>query len=156
MIILDNELKHYGVKGMRWGVRKKRYTTIQEGPQEQNGKKKKSSNLSTAKEGVDATNRAVNDIQKIHSGRVSKKERKQRIADEIQIRDNVSKMSDKELREAVNRLNMEERYTQVMRDRATLQRGESHVERYLDNTVTTLAVTSTALSIALMIKQLKG
>ena len=43
MIILDNELKHYGVKGMRWGVRKKRYTTIQEGPQEQNGKKKKSS-----------------------------------------------------------------------------------------------------------------
>ena len=25
--ISDNELKHYGVKGMKWGVRKKRYNS---------------------------------------------------------------------------------------------------------------------------------
>jgi hypothetical protein len=59
------ELKHYGIKGMRWGVRKKRTITNHE------------------------------DYQKAHSKK------------------SVQEMSDKELRERNNRLQMEQQYAQM-------------------------------------------
>ena len=64
-------------------------------------------------------------------------------------------MSDKELRDAVNRMNMEERYTQVMRDRTNIEVGKSKAEKFMDATATTLTIASTTLSIALMIQEMR-
>ena len=63
-------------------------------------------------------------------------------------------MTDKELQQAVNRLNMEERYSQVMQQRHKLERGESKVNQILDVAGNVLAGATTALTIAVAIKEL--
>ncbi len=66
----------------------------------------------------------------------------------------LSQMSDKELQQAVNRLNMEERYSQVMQQRHVLDRGESKVNKILDVAGDVVSGAVTALTIAVAIKEL--
>ena len=63
-------------------------------------------------------------------------------------------MSDAELRAIVNRLNMEERYTQVMQSRAP-KLGKNKVDEILDYAGGALTIASSALGIILAIKELK-
>ena len=65
-------------------------------------------------------------------------------------------MSDKELREAVNRLNMEENYTRMMANRERIEVGRSKADKFLDATASAITLASGALSIAVAIKQLQG
>lgn len=134
----QNELYHYGVKGMRWGVRRDRSSS--------NG----SIDLKTAKKKTEAAGRIVNETQNINN-QVSKtrmtKARKKQL--------NVAKqMDDKELREAVNRLNMEQQYVNLSTNH--INSGRANVDAVLSRVGTAVAITNSALAIALAVKQLKG
>ena len=153
-MILDNELQHFGIKGMKWGVRryqnkdgsltpagKKRY--------DESGKKKEKT-VEDYKEGLKKTQSADKALQGIRE-LVNK-------ADDVayakKVRNDLTQMSDKDLQQAVNRLNMEERYSQVMQQRHKIDRGESKVNQILDVAGDVVSGAVTALTIAVAIKEL--
>lgn len=164
--ITYDEIKHHGIKGQKWGVRryqnedgsltakgKQRYGTKENFEKQYPEDVKR--NVKTTKKAVGVAEKAV--TAKQQNRERAKEERKREIkADrEKQIREEAYKMSDKELRDVVNRLNMEERYTQVMRDREVIEVGKSKAEKFMDFTVTALTVASTGLSIYAKLKGIK-
>lgn len=164
--ITYDEIKHHGIKGQKWGVRryqnkdgsltdagKKRYGTKENFEKQYPEDIKR--NVKSAKKTVGAVEKAASAKQQ--SNERAKEERKREIkADrEKQIREDAYKMSDKELRDVVNRLNMEERYTQVMRDREVIEVGKSKTEKFMDFTVTALTIASTGLSMYATLKGIK-
>ena len=166
-LISEEELRHHGIKGQKWGVRryqnedgsltakgKQRYGTQEnfEKQYPQETKKK----MKEAKREVDVYKDAAGKAQRgMEEGR-QKKNKKQREDVEADVRERAYKMSDQELRDAVNRLNMEERYAQVMREREYVEVGKSKAEKFMDHTLTALNIASTGLAIAIAVKELKG
>lgn len=67
----------------------------------------------------------------------------------------LSQMSDNELKQVVNRLNMEERYTQVMMSRHA-ESGKSFTEKLIDGAGTALVLGTSALALAEQMKKLKA
>ena len=138
-------LQHHGVKGQKWGVRR---TPQQLGHETTSGDRRQLSDkeLKYLKKSVDTVGTQVDNTK-------TKRYSKNKKANDERIREDLSKMSDKELKDMVNRLNMEERYVQVMSSRYT-ETGKSRTDRLLDNIGTAITVTSSALSIAIAIKEL--
>lgn len=151
MVYNDNYdyLQHHGVKGMKWGVRRDRLTTSSgDGKiRVQRQKRDAVNDLRTTKKIVDNASTVINESRKLSNVTINTKAAKQ-------INKNVSQMSDQELKNVVNRLNMEERYTQVMSQRAIINSGKARIDRILDGAGTALAISSSALTIALAIKEL--
>lgn len=85
--VTENYLAHYGVKGMRWGRRR-------------SGDDSSSSSSSSAEAAV-ATTTAVKKPRKV-AGKTETEDGK-----------DISRMSDKELRERINRINMEQQYSKL-------------------------------------------
>lgn len=163
---MNNELNHHGIKGQKWGIRryqkqdgsltaegKKRYD--KDGNNEPRNMKKVEENTKAIKKINESSQAVIQESSKIAKNKREKKQ--QQMNDEIDeaVRERVSKMSDQELREVVNRLNMEERYTQVMQQRNHIDLGKSTAEKFMDRTATALTLASTTLSIALMLKELR-
>ncbi len=137
----SDELYHHGIKGMKWGVRR---TPAQLG--HDTGK----IDLQKTKKKVDAANTIVNETRNINnnvSKKQSKKVQKQKMAE-------VKSMSDKELRERVNRLNMEQQYMRMSAEQMNV--GRANVNSVLNNVGTVVNVASSALAIAVAIQKLKG
>ena len=63
-------------------------------------------------------------------------------------------MSDSELKERVKRLNLEQQYSQLTS--GNVSRGENYVRNTLEIAGSALAITSSAIAIAVGIKQLKA
>ena len=63
-------------------------------------------------------------------------------------------MTDKELRERVNRLNMEQQYARLSTEQ--MNAGKVNVDKVLAEVGTAVAVTNSVLAIALAIQKLKG
>ena len=140
-----DELKHYGIKGMKWGVRRFQNS---DGSLTADGKKRYSGdNLKDIQKQVNQGKNVVDGVKKTRTKAVEKQHEKKIYSD-------LSQMSDKELRDIVNRLNMEERYMQVMKSR-DVQVGKSKADKILDYAGTALTIDSSALSIMIAIKELQ-
>lgn len=164
----DNYLCHYGVKGMRWGVRRyqnsdgslttagrKRY----ERDQRENSGKKKGNKVGQAdpnrwvKEDLTRTQRLTNETAGL--ARNLKAANDQSIRSKPRKRMDLSNMSDQELRNQINRELLERQYNDVFNP-PTVSKGRQYASQILETTGTVLAIGSSALGIALAIKDLKG
>ena len=112
--------------------------------------------MKKAKQEVDVYKDAAGKAQRgMEEGR-QKKNKQQKENVDKDVRERAYKMSDQELRDVVNRLNMEERYAQVMREREYVEVGKSKTEKFMDYTLTALNIASTGLAIAIAVKELKS
>lgn len=142
---MEEELKHYGIKGMKWGVRRFQNS---DGSLTADGRKRYSSeDYKSAQKKVEKGKVMVDGVKKTRVKAAEKQHEKK-------IKDDLSKMSDQELRDIVNRLNMEERYTQVMKSRG-VEAGKNRVDKILEYAGTALTIGSSALSIMIAIKELQ-
>lgn len=164
----NKELYHFGTKGMKWGVRryqnadgsltdagKKRYSR----DQMENAGKKKGNRVGQAdpnrwvredtertKKLADAGSHMSNQLKNINDNAI-RKQKKTKM--------DLSSMSDKEMRERINRELLERQYNDMFAPQKT-NKGREFASQLLETTGNVLAVTSSALAIALAIKELKG
>ena len=66
---------------------------------------------------------------------------------------NAKAMTDQELRERVNRLNMEQQYARLTTEQ--MNAGKTNVDAVLNRVGTAVAITNSALAIALAVQKLK-
>lgn len=168
---MTNELTHHGIEGMRWGVRRyqnkdgsltklgeKRYAR----DIEQNEKKKKDNRLpenalndpnrwvkedDTRIKGVAESGKRLTDSLSSFERVIPEKRSNERI--------NLSSMSDKELRDKINRELLEKQYNDIFNP-VQVSRGRENVRNALEIGGSVLGVTASALGIALAIRELKG
>lgn len=163
-------LSHAGIKGMRWGVRRYQNpdgTLTPEGKkrydrdiQENNAKKKDNrividgpdarrwakEDTKRAKSVVDSSEDMVRELKKVNDSTSSKSKRQTM---------DLSKMSDQEMRSKINRAMLEKQYNDMFAPQKT-SKGRECVGKFLETTGTVLAIGSSALGIALAVKELKG
>lgn len=178
----SNELYHHGTKGMKWGVRryqntdgsltnagKSRYARDAREKEfnkydESSGKYYKQSkkngrtdlefdakryakeDTERAKRLVDSGRNLSNDLKR--SVDTSSKNRKVQKMD-------LSNMTDQEMRNQINRAMLERQYNDMFNPQKE-SRGREYASRTLETAGNVLAVTSSALGIALAIKELRG
>lgn len=170
---MGHELYHWGVKGMKWGIRryqnkdgsltdegKKRYDRD---VQENNAKKKDNrividgpdpkrwvkEDTSRAKKVVDSSSDMVKELRNVEKNTRPGPKRKKL---------DLSNMTDQELRDRINRANLEKQYNDLFNqpEAAKVSKGRQIATDVLETAGTVLAVTSSALAIALAIKELRG
>lgn len=162
----NNYLQHHGVKGMRWGVRRyqnKDGTLTEAGKRRaardmselSNTKKKQyqpnsdkwvKEDLSRSRKLVDETATLSNKLKTANDQNLKKQPRTKM---------DLSEMTDKELRDQINRALLEKQYNDIFNP-PTVSAGRQFAGDILENAGTVLAVTSSALGIALAIKELRG
>ncbi len=167
---MNNELTHHGIKLQRWGIR--RYQNL-DGTLTEEGKrryaKEVSANrlkskknradeddlkdpkrwvrddISRRKSVLDNERQLTKDLQNLERATRSTKKRPRLKLDEI---------SDKELRDTINRELLERQYNDLFNSN-NVSRGRERVTRALEVAGGILGVASTSLGIALAIKELK-
>lgn len=178
----NNQLYHAGVKGMKWGVRryqnkdgtltdagKKRYARDAREKEfdkydEESGKYYKQSkkngrtdltadakryakeDMERTKRLTDASSHMTNELKRINDKSIKDTPKKTM---------DLSGMSDKELRDQINRAFLEKQYNDMFAPQKT-SKGKEYAGKVLETGGSVLAVTSSALGIALAIKELRG
>ena len=139
-----SDLRHHGIKGQKWGVR--RFQNA-DGSLTATGRKRYGTD--DLKDSLDKLNKAdslINTAKKYQAEKDHKEYNDK-------IKTDLSKMSDKELQQVVNRMNLEERYTQVMKSREK-DAGESAAMKWLNIAGTVTTVSASAIAMAIQMKQL--
>ena len=168
-----NYLSHHGILGQKWGVRryqnsdgtltsagKKRYDRdVQE-----NLSKKKDNRIDTStpdpkrwvKEDRERSKKLVDTSADLVK-QVSNIEKETRPKPTTKKMD-LSKMSDKEMRDKINRELLEQQYNKLFSEQspATISKGRAYIQNTLEVAGTVLGLTSSALSIALAVHELKS
>lgn len=133
----NQELKHYGVLGMKWGQRKT--------PQNPNGATREE-RFTGAKIGNEISNSmgtASRTIDQLGIGRKPSKK----------LRKEMGRMSDAELRARINRIEMEQRYSQLNPSKAA--KGAQTAKTILSVVGGVAAIGASAATIALAYQSLK-
>ena len=145
-----SELRHHGIKGQKWGVRR---FQNKDGSLTADGKKRYGADdYKNTLDKVKSAGKIVDEVKKYNDSTQKSSDPNM----ERRIRKSITELSDKELQQRVNRLNMEDNYTRMMMHRENLERGESFVNKALNISTTALQGAAAALTIAMMVKQLKG
>lgn len=162
----NNELYHYGVLGMKWGVRKDRGG---DSSKRSLGNRYHSSSARRIQRDADDLRKhgyttEADAVQKVADKQKQKAINSQRKADSKRFRTNmkerppahddykkahskkpVREMSDAELRERINRLDMEKRYRDL--EPGTKNRGKRYINSIIKTGTTVATLTGTALTI---------
>lgn len=163
-IISKSSLTHAGIKGMRWGIRryqnadgtltelgKKRYARQQDDAASDGKTIAKFDAGKEVKKDLDATNKILEETGKA-ARTASEAVRKKKVDVE---RMDLSKMSDDEMRKKIERERLEAQYDSMFNtERNRVESGKRKVAEVLDGIGAVAGVTSSALMIALMIKQI--
>lgn len=183
-MVKNNELTHWGIKDMKWGVRRyqnKDGTLTDAGIRRYNrdadekgydkysstgarykvvgeGKKKRNERLN-----ADANRYVKEDRERTRhlidesAGMTNKLKtlNDKAMQNKPKIKMDLSSMSDQEMRNQINRALLEKQYNDMFAP-ATVSKGQERVSQVLDVAGTVLGVTSSALDIALAIQQLRG
>lgn len=181
-------LMHYGIKGQRWGVRryqnsdgtrtpagkareKKAYDKgLKEGQEAAKNRKKTSSdssksssyekktnnNFDKSTNKLKSTQTIINESSKLvnKAKQVERDTRPKAYKEKLDL----SKMTDKELRDKINRAHLENEYNKLFAKDVVpeVSKGRRFAQGVLNAGGTALAVTGSALGIALAIKELKS
>lgn len=118
----ENELLHYGVLGMKWGVKKARKSsdTVDETRRKSNTQNSNTQNSNTQKSNTQNSN-----TKQQSKKFVTKKQRQKQIMEDL------NSMTDKELRERLNRMQMEQQYIRMMTPEKSA--AKKQVEQFLIN-----------------------
>ena len=174
---MSDYLTHYGILGMKWGVRRyqnkdgtrttegKKRTKEKTSPMsddELNSKVKrlnlekqyknlrretsKPSKMEKTKKVVDTTSNLINEAKKLN--RETNSQQKTKL--------DLSNMTDQQLRDRINRTNLEKQYNDMFAPPETVSKGKQYVSDILDVGGSVLAIGGSALGIALAIKELRG
>ena len=164
----NTELYHHGVKGMKWGVRRyqnkdgsltdagqKRY---ERDKRENSGKKKGDKvgsadpnrwvreDLSRSRNLMNETGGLVNKLKNANDASIRNKSKNKM---------DLSSMTDKEMRDQINRAILERQYNDMFAPN-NVSRGKAYTGKILETAGTVLGITGSALGIALSIKELRG
>lgn len=164
----SDELYHFGVKGMRWGVRRyqnkdgtltakgqKRY----ERDQRENAGKKKGNRVGQAdpnrwvKEDLTRSRTLANESSTMANKMKTMTDKS--IKNTPKKTMDLSNMTDKEMRDQINRAFLEKQYNDMFAPQKSIK-GREYASKILEVGGDVLAVTSSALGIALAIKELRG
>lgn len=167
----NNQIWHWGVKGMKWGVRRYQNTdgSLTDAGKKRydrdvvTNKKKKDNKLSTdalqdpnrwvhedrerAKSIADAGNQMAGNLKTLSDKSMKIQSRRTEKMD-------LSKMTDQEMRERINRAMLEKQYDDMFNPKKVYS-GREAVSDTLEVAGSVLAITSSALSIALAIQKLR-
>ena len=144
-----DELYHYGVPGMKWGVRKQSGSSSKGGSK--SGINKKRSNTSTLKKSqrlTEASSKLVNDIRNVNNNSLRNSGKRRKKLD-------LSSMSDNDLRSRINRAILEKQYNDIYNPKV-VSRGRRVATSILEGIGTALTITGSALGIAVAVKELRG
>lgn len=169
----NDQIWHWGVKGMKWGIRryqnadgsltdagKRRYSTDVAA----NAKKKKDNHLPEeslndpnrwVKEDRERTKRVVDSGSQMAGNLKTLNDKSMRIQARRTPKMDLSKMTDQEMREQINRAMLEKQYDDMFNPKKVYS-GREAVSDTLEIAGSVLTITSSALGIALAIKELKG
>lgn len=167
----SDSLQHWGIRGMHWGERRyqnkdgsltpegrlrysrdelenkgKRKGKVDLGDNTANAKRWVKEDLTRSKNLSDSTGNFVRATQSLERATDKGKEKP---------RLDLSKKTDQELREAINRELLERQYNQIF-NAPEVSKGRTAVRDTLEIVGSTMAVVSGGLGIALAVKELKG
>lgn len=169
-VVRNNDyLMHHGVPNQQWGVKNgppyplsRRYIT-EDGNLTEEGLRRKErdkldkvtestvnkwvrEDISLIKSATDNASKLVNVAKELEKNTRKKKKTTEDIA----------KIPDQELRNRINRMNMEKQYKDLVGNQYEMSRGRKIAKAILETTGSALAITSSSLGIALAVKQLKS
>ena len=164
-------LAHHGVKGMKWGVRryqnkdgtltpagKKRMYREMFDADSKSAKERRNytgdpnrwvkNDLENSKRVADSGKNLSNELRNVNRSSMNRDRNKTSNID-------LSHMSDKEMRDAINREFLERQYNDLFAPQKSTK-GREFASQFLDTAGDVLAIGSSALAIALAVKELKG